>query len=176
MALANKRNTRGCDVVLRIFALALSLTAAVVFGVDKETKTVTVTLAPTLPPTNVPLTSKWQYLSAFVFFEVADAIACGYAAISLILTLIMNGKKGITMMIIFFDLVMVALLFSGVGAAAAIGFMGYKGNSHVRWNKVCNVFEKFCAQAAAAVGISAVAATVFLLLVLRATFNLYRRH
>ncbi|KAH6808769.1 hypothetical protein C2S51_026552 [Perilla frutescens var. frutescens] len=166
----------GCDAVLRFFALALSLTAAVVLGIDKETKTVPVMLVPDLPPMNVSLTSKWHYLSAFVFFVVANAIACGYAAISLILTLIMNGKKGITMMIIFFDLVMVALLFSSVGAAAAIGIMGYKGNSHVQWNKVCNVFEKFCAQAAAAVGISAGAAAAFLLLVLLAIFNLHNKH
>ncbi|KAH6756181.1 hypothetical protein C2S53_004280 [Perilla frutescens var. hirtella] len=177
VAVANKRNMRGCDVVLRFFALALTLTAAVVLGVDKETKTVPVTLVPTLPPVNVPLTSKWHYLSAFVFLVVANAIACGYAAISLLLTLAnMNGKKGITMIIIFFDLVMVALLFSGVGAAAAIGIMGYQGNSHVRWNKVCNVFDKFCAQAAAAVAISGIAAAAFLLLVLLATFNLHKRH
>ncbi|PIN04033.1 hypothetical protein CDL12_23438 [Handroanthus impetiginosus] len=132
VAMANKRKMRGWDFVLRFLALGLSLAAAVVLGVNKETTTVPVSLVPGMPPVNVPVTAKWHYLSAFVFFVVANAIACVHAAISLVLTLANgSGKKGISMVIIFFDLVIVALLFSGVGAALAIGLMGYKGNSHV---------------------------------------------
>ncbi|EYU43899.1 hypothetical protein MIMGU_mgv1a014325mg [Erythranthe guttata] len=174
---ANRRKMRGCDVVLRFLALALTLTAAVVLGVDKQNTTVAVTLVPTLPPVNVPVTAKWHHLSAFVFFVVANAIACAHAAISLALTLAnRSGKKGITMIVVLFDLVMVALLFSGVGAAASIGVMGFEGNSHVQWKKVCNVFGKFCHQAAAAIGLSGVAALVFFLLVALATWNLHKKH
>ncbi|KAL9161400.1 hypothetical protein ABFS82_07G019400 [Erythranthe guttata] len=174
---ANRRNMSGCDVVLRLLALALTLTAAVVLGVDKQNTTVAVTLVPTLPPVNVPVTAKWHHLSAFVFFVVANAIACAHAAISLALTLAnRSGKKGITMIVVLFDLVMVALLFSGVGAAASIGVMGFEGNSHVQWKKVCNVFGKFCHQAAAAIGLSGVAALVFFLLVALATWNLHKKH
>ncbi|KAL6581874.1 hypothetical protein OROMI_005888 [Orobanche minor] len=66
VAVANKRKVRGWDVVLRFLALALSLAAAVTLGVDKETTTVALTLVPTLPAVNVPVTAKWHYLSAFV--------------------------------------------------------------------------------------------------------------
>lgn len=59
----------------------------------------------------------------------------------------------------------VALLFSGNGAAAAVGVLGYKGNSHVNWNKVCNVFDKFCGQMAASIGVSLLGSLAFLLLV-----------
>ncbi|GFP81911.1 CASP-like protein 1e2 [Phtheirospermum japonicum] len=174
---ANKRKMRGWDVILRFLALALSLVAAVVLGVNKETTTVALTLVPTLPPVNVPVTAKWHYLSAFVFFVVANSIACFYAAISLLLTLAnRGGKKGITMMIILFDLLMVALLFSSVGAAAAIGLMGYKGNSHVQWRKVCNVFDKYCEQGAAAIGLSGGASLVFFILVVLATLDLHKKH
>ncbi|KAI3469437.1 hypothetical protein Pfo_026100 [Paulownia fortunei] len=177
VAVANKRKMRGWDVVLRFLALALSLAAAVVLGVDKETTTVVLTLVPTLPPVNVPVTAKWHDLSAFVFFVVANTVACAHAAISLLLTLAnRGGKKGITMMVILFDLVMVALLFSSVGAALAIGLMGYEGNSHVQWKKVCNVFGKFCDQGAAALGLSGGASLAFFLLVVLATFNLHKKH
>ncbi|KAL0414633.1 UNVERIFIED_CONTAM: CASP-like protein 1E2 [Sesamum radiatum] len=174
---ANKRNIRGWDLVLRFLALALSLAAAVVLGVDKESTTVAMTLVPTLPPVNVPVVSKWHYLSAFVFFVVANAIACAHAAISLLLTLAnRSGNKGIALMIVLFDLVMVALLFSSFGAALAVGLVGYKGNSHVRWNKVCNVFDRFCNQAAAAFGLSGAATVAFFLLVVLATLNLHKKH
>ncbi|KAL0388694.1 UNVERIFIED_CONTAM: CASP-like protein 1E2 [Sesamum radiatum] len=151
---ANKRNIRGWDLVLRFSALALSLAAAVVLGVDKETTTVSMT-----------------------FFVVANAIACAHAAISLLLTLAnRGGNKGIALMVVLFDLVMVALLFSGIGAALAIGLMGYEGNSHVQWKKVCNVFDKFCDQAAAAMGLSGAASVAFFLLVVLATLNLHKKH
>ncbi|KAL1543128.1 CASP-like protein 1E2 [Salvia divinorum] len=176
-AVANKRSMRGCDVVLRFLALALSLAAAVVLGVNKETKMVSVTLVPTLPPISIPATAKWHYLSAFTYLVVVNSIACGYAAISLVLTLAnRDGKRVITTLIVLFDLVMVALLFSAIGAAGAIGLMGYHGNSHVQWKKVCNVFDKFCGQTGASLGLAAAAAAAFFLLVVLATYNLHKRH
>ncbi|KAL6982393.1 hypothetical protein U1Q18_046427, partial [Sarracenia purpurea var. burkii] len=55
-----------CELVLRVLALALTLAAAIVLGVDKQTKVVPVAILPTLPPLNVPLTANWVHLSAFV--------------------------------------------------------------------------------------------------------------
>ncbi|KAL3812801.1 hypothetical protein ACJIZ3_014069 [Penstemon smallii] len=170
VAVGKKRKMRGRDLVLRFLALAFSLAAAVVLGVDKQSTTVAVTLVSSLPPVNIPATATWHHLSAFVYFVVANAIACAYAAISLLLTLgNRGGKKGLVTMIVVFDLVMVALLFSSVGAVGAIGLMGYQGNSHVQWKKVCNVFDKFCNQGMVAVGLSGVASISFFLLVVLAT-------
>ncbi|CAH9109074.1 unnamed protein product [Cuscuta europaea] len=179
-AVAHKvNNVRWADIVLRLLALALTLVAALVLGLDKQTKAVTMQILPTLPPVNIPFTANSHHLSAFVYFVVVNAVACAYAAVSLVLTLA-NRKKNNTaaatsVMIITLDLAMVALLFSSCGAAAAIGVMGYKGNSHVRWNKVCNVFEIFCGQAAAAIGISLAASIFFLLLVFCAALNFHKR-
>ncbi|CAI9779779.1 unnamed protein product [Fraxinus pennsylvanica] len=108
-------------------------------------------------------------MSAFVYFVVANAIACSYAAISLILTLV--GNKGLTMVIIIFDLVMVALLHSSGGAALAVGLLGYEGNSRVQWKKVCGVFGKFCNQAAIGIGLSLFGAALFFLLVVLAALH-----
>ncbi|XP_057475530.1 CASP-like protein 1E2 [Actinidia eriantha] len=161
---------------LRVLAFALTLVAAIVLGVDKQTKVVPVPVVSTLPPLNVPVTAKWHYLSAFVYFVVANSIACTYAALSLVLTLAnRGGKKGLALIITILDIVMVALLFSGEGAAAAVGIIGYKGNSHVRWNKVCNVFEEFCHQVAAALVLSLLGSVAFFLLVVLAALNLHKK-
>ena len=55
-----------CDLVLRFLAFALTLVAAIVLGLDKQTKVVPIKLSEALPPLYVPVTAKWQYLSAFV--------------------------------------------------------------------------------------------------------------
>lgn len=174
---ASKRSVRGSDVMLRFLAFALTLVAAIVVGVDKQTKLVSMTVASTLPPISVPVTAKWHYMSAFVYFVVANAVACAYAALSLLLVLATRGaKKGLGLMIITLDLVMVALLFSSGGAALAVGLIGYEGNSHVQWNKVCNVFGRFCNQVAGAIVVSLLGSAAFLLLVLLAAINLHKKH
>ncbi|CAA2983157.1 CASP-like protein 1E2 [Olea europaea var. sylvestris] len=166
---ANRRRMRGWDFLLRFLALGLTLVAAVLVGVDKQTKIVPFTLVPTLPPVNIPVTAKWHHMSAFVYFVVANAIACSYAAISLVLTL--AGKEGLSVAIIIFDLVMVALLYSSGGAALAVGLLGYEGNSHVQWKKVCGVFGKFCNQAAIGISLSILGAVLFFLLVALAALH-----
>lgn len=70
---------------------------------------------------------------------------------------------------------MVALLFSGNGAATAIALMGYKGNSHVQWKEVCSVFGKFCDQGAVAIGLSQLGSLAFLLLVLMSALSSNKR-
>ncbi|XP_073141537.1 CASP-like protein 1E2 [Henckelia pumila] len=176
VAVANKKSFRGWDFVLRVLALALCLAAAVVLGVNKQNTTVPVSLVPTLPPVNVPVTAKFHYLSAFTYLVVANAIACAYAAVSLLLALAnKGGKKGISLVIMILDLAMVALLFSAIGASLAVGLIGYKGNSHVRWAKVCNVFGRFCNQVAASIGLTGAAAGIFFLLVILIVFNLHKR-
>lgn len=55
-----------CGVALRAFVVAATLVAAVVMGVDRQTRTIQITLADTLPPLEVPVTAKWSYSSAFV--------------------------------------------------------------------------------------------------------------
>lgn len=57
---------RSSEMVLRAVALVLTLAAAVLLGIDKQTKKVSFQLIPTLPPLDVPVTAKWRYLSAFV--------------------------------------------------------------------------------------------------------------
>ena len=86
-----------------------------------------------------------------------------------------GGKTSLTLLIIIVDTVMLALLFSGNGAAAAIGVVGEKGISKVGWNKVCNVYTKFCAHVIASVVVSLVACFAYLALVILALVGLHKR-
>ncbi|XP_038875885.1 CASP-like protein 1E1 [Benincasa hispida] len=167
---------RFCDLIVRFVAMILTLAAAVVIGVDKQTKTVPLQLADALPPLHVPVTARWHYLSAFVYFVVANGIACSYAAFSLVLSALNKGKSRgfIRSAIIVMDILTVALLFSGFGAAAAVGAIGRQGNSHLNWNKICNVFGRFCGQGAASLLLSLLGATSFLALSVLSALRLQR--
>lgn len=55
-----------CDLLLRLCALVLTLVATVVIGVDKQTTIVPIKFAESLPPLEVPVTAKWNYMSAYV--------------------------------------------------------------------------------------------------------------
>lgn len=162
-----------CDLLLRVLALVLTLAAAIVLGVDKQTKVVPIKIVDTLPAINLPVSAKWHYLSAFTYSVASNAIACSYAALSLVLAV--SGKKGIMSIVIVLDLLMVAMLFSSNGAALAIGLMGYQGNSHVRWTKVCHVFGRFCNQAAVSISLSLLGSILFLLLVGITSLRLHKK-
>ncbi|KAG5554938.1 hypothetical protein RHGRI_012480 [Rhododendron griersonianum] len=158
------------EVGLRFLAFSLTLVAAVLIGVDKQTKIVAIPVVSTLPPLNVPLTAK--------YFVVVNAIACAYAIISLVLTLASKGgnKGGLALMITTLDLVILALLSSANGATGGIGLIGIRGNSHVQWNKVCNVFDKFCHQMLAGLVLSVLGSAIFLLLLVISARKLQKTH
>lgn len=112
----------------------------------------------------------------FRYFVVANAIACSYAVLSVVLSLVNGGgsNSSLGLVITVADVVMTGLLFSANGAAASVGMIGYEGNSHVQWRKVCNVFHKFCVQGAAALFISLLGAVAFLLLVVLSVKRLHK--
>ncbi|XP_008799284.2 CASP-like protein 1E2 [Phoenix dactylifera] len=164
------------DIVLRLVALATTLVAAVVIGVAKQTKTVSIQLSPTGPSMPVPVVAKTAYSSAFVYFLVANVIACVYSAISLaISTAKRASRSNLPLLFSIVDIAMVALLFSGNGAAMTFGLLGAHGNSHLQWKKVCNVFEKFCFDVAVAGIVSMLGSLAYVLLVLLAIVSLHKR-
>lgn len=57
---------KGVELTMRVLALVLTMVAATVLGVAKQTKIVPIKLIPTLPPLNVSTTAKSTDLSAFV--------------------------------------------------------------------------------------------------------------
>jgi Domain of unknown function (DUF588) len=52
--------------VLRAFALASTLVAAVVMALDRQTTTIPFQIVPTLPPIPIAVTAKWSHSTAFM--------------------------------------------------------------------------------------------------------------
>lgn len=108
---------------------------------------------------------------------MSNAIACSYAAASLVISAMARSSGnhynvavlGVTIL----DLVIIALLFSANGAAYAVGVIGQNGNSHVQWMKVCNEFDAYCRHMTAALLLSLVGSTVFLLMVVLSVVKLH---
>ena len=69
--------------------------------------------------------------------------------------------------------VMLAIAAAALGTAGGVAYIGYKGNSHTRWTKICNIFDKFCQHSAGAILVSLFAAVVLVLLILRSVFTMY---
>ncbi|XVE77679.1 hypothetical protein DITRI_Ditri13aG0081400 [Diplodiscus trichospermus] len=172
----SSRRVGYCDGLLRLLGLLLTLVAAIVTGVDKETETISVSISETSPMLHVPVTAKWHYMSAFVYFIISNAIAFLYAAASLVASMAVRTSKDKTgIIVVILDMTITVLLFSANGAAIAVGILGQDGNWHVQWKKVCNLFGGFCHQMTAATILSLVGSLVFFWLVALAILNLHKK-
>ncbi|XP_039061239.1 CASP-like protein 1E1, partial [Hibiscus syriacus] len=161
---------------LRVLALLLTVAAAIIVGVNKQTKFVSVQFTPAFPPVDGAAKVKWHYFSALVYLMVANIAACAYAAISTLIVLATRTAAiGFAQTIIIFDVTVVGLLFSANGAALVVGIIGYKGNSHLQWNKVCNVLDSFCDRIAISIVLSLVASFAFVALVSLVVLSLQKR-
>lgn len=110
---------------------------------------------------------------------VSNSIASVSAAATMLVMIFASkggGKVGVSrLMILVADLMMVALLFSSIGGTGAIGLIGIKGNSHLQWKKICNMYAKFCHQVTASVALSLMGAIAFLLLIILTASKLHKR-
>ncbi|XP_030552486.1 CASP-like protein 1E1 isoform X1 [Rhodamnia argentea] len=195
------------DLLLRTLALALTLAAAIVVGVDKESKIVPVAISQSLT-LHVRATAKWQYMSAFVvymllyishsisasafatlmmsfilrnavfrYFLVSNAVACSYAAASLMYIAFAGAARSAKadLAISVLDIVVMGLLLSASGASAAIGVIAQRGNSHVQWNEVCHVFGGYCHQMTSAFALCLLGSFAFLLLAVLNVMDLHKK-
>ncbi|KAF6172945.1 hypothetical protein GIB67_030454 [Kingdonia uniflora] len=176
--MGNLRSMRPLDYVLRFLAVVNTMVAAITMGAGNETKVVPVTVLPNLPPVDIEATAKWQYKSSsyVMYFMATNIVACVYATLSLVLLIVNRARsRGLELALMVLDLVMVALLFSDNGAVGAVGLIGYNGNSHVQWKKVCNVFNSFCHKGAASIAVSMIGSMAFMMLIVLAMFRLHNR-
>ncbi|KAK2987227.1 hypothetical protein RJ640_022259 [Escallonia rubra] len=124
--------------LLRLFSFSAFVSATVVMVLNKQTKAFVVATIGS-NPIKATLTAKFQHTPAFVFFVVANGVASMHNL--LILAIQSIGRK--------YDF-KVALVSGGASAAAFMGYLGRKGNSHARWNKICDKFDTFCDHGAGA--------------------------
>ncbi|KAI6693120.1 hypothetical protein NL676_020830 [Syzygium grande] len=163
------------DVALRGLLFASTLTALLIMVTSKQTKLVS---DPRLPfPMEVE--AKFNNSPAFTYFVVALSVTCLYsivtalASISVILKPVFSAS--FLLFFVLWDVVMLGLVASATGAAGGVGYIGLKGNSHVDWTKVCDVYDKFCQHLGASLAISLLAAFVLILLISLSIFSLHKK-
>uniref|UniRef100_A0A7N0T432 CASP-like protein n=1 Tax=Kalanchoe fedtschenkoi TaxID=63787 RepID=A0A7N0T432_KALFE len=172
-----QRRVHHGEVVLRLMGFVLTIMGAILVGFDRQTRTWLLEAGANLPPLELQITAKYQYMSTMVFFVIANAIVCTYAAVSLAFYLMASrdGKCSLSHVLIVTDALIMGFLLSADGAAAAVGIIGRDGNSHLQWHRVCYMFNKFCNQGAAAVVLSTLGSVCLLLLVALSASNLHKK-
>ncbi|GMY38121.1 CASP-like protein 1B1 [Fagus crenata] len=133
-------------LVLRLVAFFATASATIVMAVNKETKTMVVA---TIGNNQVKatLSAKFQHTPAFVFFVIANGMASFHNWMVLVVEIFghridYNGLRYAIIAIL--DMMILALASAGDGAAAFMAELGKNGNSHARWNKICDKFHTFC--------------------------------
>ncbi|KAI3962350.1 hypothetical protein MKX01_005352 [Papaver californicum] len=67
--------------------------------------------------------------------------------------------------------VVFGILASATGTAGGVAYVGLKGNSHIGWFKICNIYDKFCRHIAASLVLSLVALVILLILITLSTIQ-----
>ncbi|KAG8366367.1 hypothetical protein BUALT_Bualt17G0072400 [Buddleja alternifolia] len=148
------------ELILRIIAIIGTLGSAVAMGTTDQT----------LPFSTQALIFQAQYddIPTFRFFVIANAVVCGYLAISLpmaIYHIIRTGAAKTRALLILLDTAMLAVLTAGASSAAAIVYLAHKGNASANWLAICQQYNNFCKRITGSLIGSFGAVFVFVLLV-----------
>lgn len=171
------------DHSLRAGAFVSTLVAAIVMGTNKQTKYFPVGIVVNNVPVTVtvPVEAKYHYTPSYVAFVVINAVACGYALLTL-LTSVATHKiykyqrsNFHNFLLSLTDLVIVATLIAGASAATAISDVGRNGNSHSRWGKVCDKYSTFCLHGGMALIASFIGVGNLMMLNISSTYSTYKR-
>ncbi|XVE65669.1 hypothetical protein DITRI_Ditri08aG0018600 [Diplodiscus trichospermus] len=163
------------DVALRVLLLAASVTSVVVMATSKQTE-----LVPAPGFTfRVPVSAKFNHSPAFIYFIAALSVTGLYSIITTLASLSLSRKptysKSFLLAFAFLDVVFVGIVASATGAAGGVAYIGLKGNSNVNWNKICNLYDKFCRHIGSSIAVALFAAILLVLLSMMSTFTLYKK-
>ncbi|KAI5018466.1 hypothetical protein ZWY2020_043354 [Hordeum vulgare] len=168
---------RGADLALRVLLFAVSLSGLVVLVTAKQTEIVPLVLTP--PFRFGPVPAQFKDSPALIYLLVALCMTSLYSlltAASSIKSMSSSAScaKGLFILILF-DVVYAGIMASATGTAGAVAWVGLKGNSHTRWNKICNIYDKFCRHIGSATCLGLIASIILVLLVVLSAYSLSRR-
>ncbi|KAI4372097.1 hypothetical protein MLD38_010377 [Melastoma candidum] len=153
-------------LTLRLIAFFATASATIVMALNKERKALVVaTIGST--PVEATLSAKFQDTPAFVFFVVANAMASLHNLLMMALETFGDSFdcKGMRLIVIaILDMMTVVLASGADGAAVFMADLGKNGNTHARWNKICDKFETYCDQGGGALIASSVGLLLLLLI------------
>ncbi|XP_047312615.1 CASP-like protein 1 [Impatiens glandulifera] len=165
------------DVILRVLLFASSVAAVVVIVTSNQTALVS---APVPPFPKLLQTAKFQNSPALIYFVTALSLAGLYSIISTIGTTIAilkpsSSTKLIIPHLVIFDVLLLGAVAAATGSAGAVGYIGWKGNSHTGWTQVCDPFTTFCKHIAVAISISLFASVILTILVLLSLYSISKK-
>ncbi|XP_050221303.1 CASP-like protein 1B1 [Mercurialis annua] len=152
-ALKPKNYTSWVVLLLRVIAFSGTTAATVAMATNKQTKSFTVATIGTTP-IQASLTAKFQHTPAFVFFVIANGMASVHNLVMMALQIFAHKfdyKRLHHVTIAILDMLTVGLISGGVNAAVFMAELGKNGNSHAKWNQICDKFERYCSQGGAAI-------------------------
>uniref|UniRef100_A0A803Q5A9 CASP-like protein n=1 Tax=Cannabis sativa TaxID=3483 RepID=A0A803Q5A9_CANSA len=156
------------DVALRVLLFASTVAAIVVLVTSKQT-----VRAP------LPLSAKFNHSPAFIYFLVALSIAGLYSLVTTIgsISVILKPEYSSKFLLYYaiFDVLILGLVASATGTAGGVAYVGLKGNDHVRWQKVCSTFDKFCQHLAGSLAVSLFASVLLVLLIWLSVFSIHKK-
>ncbi|KAK7369267.1 hypothetical protein VNO80_11303 [Phaseolus coccineus] len=154
------------NLSLRVVSFFTTASATLIMALNKQTKSLVVDTIGTTPLT-ITLTAKFLHTPAFIFFVIVNGIASLYNLVVIAVDILgpQYDYKGLRLgLIAIFDVMTVALAASGDGAATFMAELGRNGNSHAKWDKICDKFEAYCNRSGVAL-IASFFGVIFLLIV-----------
>ncbi|KAL0744270.1 hypothetical protein Bca4012_085783 [Brassica carinata] len=122
-------------------------------------------------PSPALVSAEFSDSPAFVYFVVALVVAGFYALISTLvsISLLLRPEFAAQFFIYIssFDMVVLGILASATGTAGGVAYIALKGNEETGWNKICNVYDKFCRYIATSLALSLFASLLLLVLSIR---------
>ncbi|KAJ4805245.1 CASP-like protein [Rhynchospora pubera] len=157
------------NYILRFVAFLLTFISAVVLGAAKET----VILSSSTIENGV---IKSTQFAAYVYLIIANVVVLIYSLASLMISIANRAVLGrFAVPLSIGDLIMVVLLYSCNGAAAAVSIISDNGQPSTGWNSICGVLNKFCASIKASIVLSMFAGVVYFLFVVFALVGTHKQ-
>ncbi|XP_071721996.1 CASP-like protein 1D1 [Rutidosis leptorrhynchoides] len=163
------------DVVLRILLFVASLVAVVGMFTSKQTKNIYVVQY----KIQVLKSAKFQNSPAFIYLVVALSVSGLYSIITTLasISIIMKPQYSTKFIIQFaiWDVIMLGIVASATGTAGGVAYIGMKGNNHVQWSKICNIYDKYCLHTGVSILFSLIASIILILLIAISVVSLYKK-
>ncbi|XP_074591106.1 CASP-like protein 1E1 [Curcuma longa] len=160
-------------LVIRCAAILLTLISTAVMGAAKQTVTLNDDYGDT-----ADVEVKSTQSAAFVYFLVINPLVFAYSVGSLVASILRRAGGGgcLKLLLAIGDVVVVAMLFSANGAAVAITSLLENGQKSELggWGKMCFKYDVFCSRLVAAVVLSTLTATLYVLLAVLSAVALRR--
>ncbi|PAN10593.1 hypothetical protein PAHAL_2G104100 [Panicum hallii] len=160
----------GAELALRALLFAVTLAALVVLATAKQTVLFPVPVLGAV----VPMEAKFNHSPALIYLLVALCATCLYSLLTALGSLRPPTARTLFILLLL-DVFYAAVMASATGSGGGVAWIGLKGNSHTRWNKICDTYGKFCRHIGSSVFLALVASIILVLLAVLNAYSLYRR-